>query len=248
MRKSILTIVVLSLVPTVALAQQAPGAGEDKDKKEMKKDSASAEKKKLDVTSPAFQNNGAIPAEFTCEGKDVSVPLTWSKVPAGTKSVAILVEDPDAVGGAFTHWLVVGIPPMTKQIGKGATLPKGAIAAKNDKGAMGYAGPCPPTGKHEYHFRVYALDIPMDKAMSKAEFNAAIEGHVLAEGELVGSYQKKDDAGMKKDDSMQPKSSDDMKPQPQPKPDDTMPRPDDTKLPPPPPSSPTEPRPDIPRR
>ncbi|MBX3159881.1 MAG: YbhB/YbcL family Raf kinase inhibitor-like protein [Deltaproteobacteria bacterium] len=156
--------------------------------------------KKLEVTSPAFKDRGAIPSEYTCEGQETSVPLAWSKVPAGTRSVAVLVEDPDAVGGNFTHWLIVGIPPNVKKLDKGAAPPKGAVVAKNDKGMTGYAGPCPPTGKHDYHFHVYALDIPLDRSLSKAELNAAIEGHVLAEGDLVGTYQKKDDPGMPKEE------------------------------------------------
>jgi Raf kinase inhibitor-like YbhB/YbcL family protein len=144
----------------------------------------------LDLASPAFANNGTIPTEYTSEGADVSPPLLWSKVPAGTKSIAILVDDPDAPKGTFTHWLVTGIPATTRSLGKGAALPPGATAAKNDTGTPAYAGPCPPSGKHRYQFRVYALDVTLPKAMTRADFLNAISGHILASGQLVGMYQK----------------------------------------------------------
>jgi Raf kinase inhibitor-like YbhB/YbcL family protein len=144
----------------------------------------------LDVTSPAFGDNQGIPAEHTCEGNNVSPPLTWSRVPAGTRSIAILVDDPDAPRGTFTHWLVTGISPAVTSLGKGAPLPEGALAAKNDMGSAGYAGPCPPSGRHRYQFRVYALDVKLGKAMTRAELLAAIRGHVLATGALVGTYEK----------------------------------------------------------
>lgn len=142
----------------------------------------------LDVTSTAFQNNAAIPTEYTCEGTGAAPPLTWSRVPTAAKSIAILVEDPDAPGGTFTHWLVTGIPPTTTSLS--GELPAGAMASKNGKGAMGYAAPCPPSGRHRYRFDVFALDIAAPKATSRADFLAAINGHIVAKGELVGTVQK----------------------------------------------------------
>lgn len=147
----------------------------------------------LEVTSTAFANNQAIPTDYTCEGTDSATatapPLAWSKVPAATKSIAILVDDPDAPKGTFTHWLVTNIPATTTSIT--GSLPRGAIAAKNDKGATGYAAPCPPSGLHHYHFRVYALDVSLPEAMTRAEFLSAARGHILATGQLVGTYQKR---------------------------------------------------------
>jgi Raf kinase inhibitor-like YbhB/YbcL family protein len=147
----------------------------------------------LEVYSSAFGPNQLMPTEFTCEGIDVSPPLSWSSVPAGTRSIAILVEDPDGVGGTFTHWLVTGIPPTTTALDKGAALPEGAIAAKNDKGLAGYAGPCPASGTHRYRFRVYALDFWPGRPMTRSELLAAVPDHVLASGELVGWYHKQAD-------------------------------------------------------
>jgi Raf kinase inhibitor-like YbhB/YbcL family protein len=144
----------------------------------------------LQVHSSAFNNNGAIPEEYTCEGAEVSPPLAWSAVPSRTKSIAILVEDPDAPKGTFTHWLVTGIPPTTTSLDQGAALPAGAIVSKNDKGAAGYAGPCPPSGRHHYKFQVFALDIGLPKGLTRLDLASAIKGHVLASGMLVGTYQK----------------------------------------------------------
>lgn len=143
----------------------------------------------LNVTSNAFAANQTIPVEYTCDGSETSPPLSWSNVPKGTKSVAILVEDPDAPSGTFTHWLVTGIPPTTTALPAGA-LPAGASVATNDTGKAGYAGPCPPSGRHHYHFKVYALDTTLPKPRTKAEFLSAIKGHVLDQGELVATYQR----------------------------------------------------------
>lgn len=148
------------------------------------------EKANLDVTSSAFTASGDIPKEYTCEGGNISPPITWSKVPSATKSIALLVEDPDAPHGGFVHWLVTGIPPTTTTLTPGAALPEGATAAKNGKGEAAYTGPCPPSGKHHYVFTVYALDIPLGKKVTKADLVAKVGGHVLAEGQLIGLYQK----------------------------------------------------------
>jgi Raf kinase inhibitor-like YbhB/YbcL family protein len=179
MRTTILPLLVLTAVPAVALAERPAQSR-----------SAPAP---LYVNSPAFGDNQRIPTQFTCEGVDVSPPLTWSAPPPGTRSIAILVEDRSGVGGKFTHWLVTGLPPWMTSIDKGAVLPEGAIAARNDKGHAGYAGPCPPTGLHRYHFLVYALDVWLSEPMTRSELLTAIRGHVLARGELVGVYEKQAD-------------------------------------------------------
>jgi Raf kinase inhibitor-like YbhB/YbcL family protein len=143
----------------------------------------------LAVTSTAFTANDRIPPEFTCEGSDKAPPLQWSTVPQGTRSVALLVDDADAPKGTFTQWLVTGISPITNSIGKDA-LPQGAVAAKNSKGTTGYSGPCPQeSGKHRYYFHVFALDTHLAAPADKAAFLAAINGHILAEGQLMGTYQ-----------------------------------------------------------
>jgi Raf kinase inhibitor-like YbhB/YbcL family protein len=144
----------------------------------------------LEVGSSAFNANQEIPAEYTCEGAGTAPAVNWSKPPAGTRSVALVVEDTDAPNGTFTHWLVTGISPATTHLAKGGAIPAGAVAQANDKGNAGYAGPCPTDGTtHHYHFHVYALDVRLDKRITKAAFGSAIQGHVLAQGELVGTYQ-----------------------------------------------------------
>lgn len=143
----------------------------------------------LEVTSTAFTNQNPIPAEHTCDGDDRPPQLSWSPVPANTKSIAVLVDDPDAPNGSFTHWLVTGIPASTLSLS--GRLPEGAVAASNDKGTTGYAGPCPPHGVHHYQFHVYALDIALSPMLTRADFTKQIKGHVIASGLLVGSYQRR---------------------------------------------------------
>jgi Raf kinase inhibitor-like YbhB/YbcL family protein len=144
----------------------------------------------LQVTSGAFGANQEIPPKYTCDGTQTTPPLAWSRVPAGTQSVAILIEDPDASSGMFTHWLVTGIPPTTTSLAAGAALPQGATAARNSTGRLGYDGPCPPHGRHRYVFRVFALDTAIPPPRDRDAFLSGISGHVLAEGRLVGTYQK----------------------------------------------------------
>ncbi len=181
----------LGLVLCVVAAASVSARAEDQPKKHSPPSEKITAKTKLTVTSSAFQDNGPIPAEYTCDGADKSPPLSWSKVPAGTKSIAILVEDPDAPGGTFTHWMVTDLPPTTTSLAAATALPQGAMAAKNSKGDKKYTGPCPPSGMHHFHFHVYALDMTIPEAGSKAELLATIDGHVLAEGELVGTYEKR---------------------------------------------------------
>jgi Raf kinase inhibitor-like YbhB/YbcL family protein len=155
----------------------------------------------LTVSSPSFEANGPIPKRHTCEGEDVSPALSWSAVPAGTKSVAIIVDDPDAPDPAapkrvFVHWVLYDVPPTTKELAEGmkgaATVAPGARDGKNDYDVTGWKGPCPPKGRHRYFHKVYALDtvLPDLGKPTKAELEKAMSGHVLAKGELVGTYQK----------------------------------------------------------
>lgn len=144
----------------------------------------------LQVTSSAFGEAAEIPPRYTCDGTETTPPLAWSNVPAGTRSVAILVEDPDAPHGMFTHWLVTGIPPTTTSLAAGAALPQGATAAHNSEGLLGYDGPCPEHGRHRYRFRVFALDTAISPPKDRDAFLAEANGHVLAEGRLVGTYER----------------------------------------------------------
>lgn len=145
----------------------------------------------LTVTSPSFSANGMIPAKYTCQGQQVSPPLQVTGMPSGTKSLAIILHDPDApMPGGFTHWVIWNLP-TDGNIAEGF---KGAEQGLNGGKQPGYTGMCPPSGVHHYHFMVYALDenLRLDKSSTtKAILEKAMSGHILAKGELVGLYQKK---------------------------------------------------------
>jgi len=151
----------------------------------------------LTVSSSAFKEGDRIPAKYTCQGQDVSPPLAWGEPPAGTQSVALIVDDPDAPGGVFTHWVLFNIPPDSRELPEAvptqAELASGALQGKTDFGRTGYGGPCPPPGRpHRYQFTLYALDQPLDSkgGASKKQLLSAMEGHILAQGQLTGTYQR----------------------------------------------------------
>ncbi|HYZ79472.1 MAG TPA: YbhB/YbcL family Raf kinase inhibitor-like protein [Gaiellaceae bacterium] len=143
------------------------------------------------LESGAFQNAQAIPSRHSCEGDDVSPPVRWTNVPEGTRSLVLVVDDPDAPGGVFTHWLAWGLDPAAEGLGEGEPAPR---EGRNDFGTSGYRGPCPPPGhgRHRYVFRLYALDtdVPLGPGATKAELEGATEGHVLTTAELVGTYER----------------------------------------------------------
>jgi len=154
----------------------------------------------LKITSTAFQQAGSIPSKYTCEGPDVSPPLAWSGVPAKAKTLALIVDDPDAPDPAkpqrvYVHWVVYNIPAGTPSLSENASktgMPKGAVQGKNDWGKAEYGGPCPPIGRHRYFFKLYALDIELTgmRSATKADLERAMNGHVLDTGEIMGTYQK----------------------------------------------------------
>lgn len=151
----------------------------------------------LTVSSSAFKEGDRIPAKYTCQGQDVSPPLAWGEPPAGTQSVALIVDDPDAPGGVFTHWVLFNIPPDSRELPEAvpiqAELASGALQGKTDFGRIGYGGPCPPPGRpHRYQFTLYALDKPLglEGGASKKQLLSAMEGHILAQGQLTGTYQR----------------------------------------------------------
>lgn len=152
------------------------------------------------IISPSFKHNGVIPSRHTCDGQNISPLLKWSGVPSGTKSLALIVDDPDAPDPAspkmiWVHWVVYNIPPDTMGLPEAMSaegLPPGTLQGLNDWENAGYQGPCPPIGKHRYFFKLYALDIvlPDMKRPAKAALEKAMQGHVLAQAELVGLYQR----------------------------------------------------------
>lgn len=155
----------------------------------------------LKLSSSAFSTGGNIPVEHTCEGADLSPPLSWSGIPAGTKSLALIVDDPDAPDPAaprmtWVHWLLYNLPPAAAGLPEGvapAALPAGTREGLNDWKRTGYGGPCPPIGRHRYFHKLYALDtlLPDLERPTKVLLEKALQGHVLAQAELIGTYQKK---------------------------------------------------------
>jgi Raf kinase inhibitor-like YbhB/YbcL family protein len=151
----------------------------------------------MQITSQAFQNGGDIPRKFTCQGDDGSPELTWQGAPAGTKTFALIVHDPDAPrAGGWTHWVVFNVPASVTHAAenapKTAQFPGGGVQGHNDWGKAGYGGPCPPSGTHRYFFRVYALDteLKLPAAAGKDEVEKAMQRHVLGQAELMGKYKK----------------------------------------------------------
>lgn len=152
----------------------------------------------MKLTSTAFAHGADIPSRHTCEGDDVSPPLAWTELPSGTKSLALIVDDPDAPDPAapqrtWVHWVVVDLPPDSAGLPEGGALPTGARDGLNDWKRTGYGGPCPPIGRHRYFFKLHALDmtLPALKQPTKAALEEAMKGHVLAQAELLGTYQKR---------------------------------------------------------
>ena len=143
----------------------------------------------MKITSSAFQPGGNIPKQFTCDGADTSPPLQIEGAPEA-KSLALIADDPDAPSGLFTHWIVWNIDPKTTSIGEGSA--PGGVQGKNDFGKSGYGGPCPPSGTHRYFFKIFALDRQLDLPVGskRAQLDAALKGHVIAEGELMGRYSR----------------------------------------------------------
>jgi len=154
----------------------------------------------LTLTSSAFESGGKIPSKYTCEGEDISPPLGIAGVPDGAKSLAFILDDPDAPDPkapklVWVHWVLYNLSPDTGTLseGAGSGVPAGATSGINDWKRTGYGGPCPPIGRHRYFHKLYALDTKLpDKPMTKAELEAAMKGHVLAQAELIGTYQKGD--------------------------------------------------------
>jgi len=151
---------------------------------------------KIELWSTAFGTGESIPSDFTCDGADISPPIEWSGVPAAAKSLAVIAEDPDAPGGNWVHWLIYNLSPHLDQLPAGipqkADLPGGGLQGRNDFGGIGYGGPCPPRGVHRYSFKIYALDalLHLNPGATKKELLNAMQGHVLAEGQLMGTYER----------------------------------------------------------
>ena len=181
-----LTLLVLVALPLLAVVL-APGGG-------------AAGVGRFTIVSPSFAAGADIPAKHTCEGADLSPQLTWTGIPDGTKSLALVVDDPDAPDPAaprmtWVHWVLYDLPPAAKGLAEGVAskgLPEGTREGRNDWKRTGWGGPCPPIGTHRYFFKLYALDVVLPDlgTPTKGSLEKAMEGHVLGKAELVGTYRK----------------------------------------------------------
>jgi Raf kinase inhibitor-like YbhB/YbcL family protein len=149
----------------------------------------------ISISTEAFKAEENIPAEYTCDGRNISPALSWSSIPAGAKTIALIMDDPDAPRGTFVHWVLYNIPAITQKLPKGVpgneTLADGSLQGMTDFGRAGYGGPCPPPGKpHRYYFKIYALDTQLNlpSGATKRDVEKAMKGHILAQGELIGKY------------------------------------------------------------
>lgn len=150
----------------------------------------------LTLSSSAFTDGAAIPALYTCEGNDTSPPLAWTDPPAGTRSLALISDDPDAPGKTWVHWVLYNLPPSARMLPAGVPttqeLPDGARQGVTDFGRTGYGGPCPPSGTHRYYFKLYALDtmLALSSEATKAQVESAMKGRILAQTQLMGTYRR----------------------------------------------------------
>ncbi len=150
----------------------------------------------IEIQSRSFGEGESIPSKFTCEGENVSPQLSWNCSVEGVKTFVLIVEDPDASSGNFTHWLVYNIPAEVNSLMENSTPTKNIrdeiLMGTNDTGRIGYRGPCPPSGTHRYFFRIYGLDtaIHLDSGATKKDIMKKMEGHIIARGELMGTYRK----------------------------------------------------------
>ena len=155
---------------------------------------ASLEGKTMKFTSPAFSHNGSIPSQYTCDGANVSPALQWSNEPEGTKSFALIVDDPDAPAKVWVHWVVFNIPNTVRSLAEGASTANFGSGSTDFNGKRIYGGPCPPSGTHHYRFTLYALDTMLNDlpaGATKEQLIKAMEGHIIEQTTLVGSYQRK---------------------------------------------------------
>jgi Raf kinase inhibitor-like YbhB/YbcL family protein len=182
-------VIVLVVVPVLLLCSC-------KGNEQADTETAGGEKMGIEITSTAFKDGGLIPSMYTCDGADISPPLQWDVVPEGTRSIALICDDPDAPMGTFVHWVLFDLPAEARELAENIppdkTLPNGAKQGTTDFRRIGYGGPCPPSGTHRYFFKIYALDTEIDLAAgaNKSQLLRAMEGHILGQGQLIGKYKR----------------------------------------------------------
>jgi Raf kinase inhibitor-like YbhB/YbcL family protein len=174
------------LVPVLALTMLLAGCGDD-----ASSPADSDAPSSITVTSTAFADGAAIPVQYTCDGDEISPPLEWTHIPTDAAALALVVDDPDAPSGTFTHWVVLDIPTSTTSSAEGG-VPEGGAQAKSSAGSAAYAGPCPPSGTHHYRFTVVALDekTGLAEGASLDQALTAVDDHAIARGTLTGTYER----------------------------------------------------------
>ncbi len=197
--KLFMLILALLLAACAGQENKAPAAGSGQSGGQGSGQTPGGTGASLAITSPAFATNTSIPMKYTCQGDDTSPALDWPAPPNGTKSLALIVDDPDAPGGIWVHWVVYNLPADSRGLPAGASqgkssassLPAGAVQGKNSFKRVNYGGPCPPSGEHHYRFHLYALDTTISgDALDKSALLKAMDGQILGQGELVGLYKK----------------------------------------------------------
>ena len=187
-----ITLLLLTVVLLSACVPSAPAASEQAIDDPLAMENAMS----IEITSSAFNHESPIPEKYTCKGEDVSPALSWGEPPAGTQSFALIMDDPDAPVGTWVHWVLFNIPASARGLPEAfpsdATLPDGSMSGNSSFGRPGYGGPCPPSGTHRYYFKLYALDemLGISAGANKGELEKAMVGHILATGELMGTFSK----------------------------------------------------------
>lgn len=193
MRKILITIVALFALTLLAFAVGViiRNPSDNVPSQQIEKGTQEQKETQMILRSPAFEHSAPIPTRYTCDGINISPPLSISETSQEAKSLVLTVDDPDAPSGVFTHWLVWNIDPKIKEIKEGE-VPNGGIQGTNDFGKTGWGGPCPPSGTHRYYFKLYALDSSLDLATGskKNQLGAALSQHILEQTELIGTYTR----------------------------------------------------------
>lgn len=183
---------------TILLSLTLPGCGASRQPRspDPPGKQSSDQKSEIKVTSVAFKEGQPIPRQYTCNGVNVSPPIEWSGVPKAAKTIAVVADDPDAPAGTWVHWVLYNLPAenigLVENVPADETLKAGGFQGKNDFEKIGYGGPCPPSGTHHYFFKVYAVDaeLPLKAGATKADLETALSGHVMTQGQLMGTYQR----------------------------------------------------------
>ena len=194
--KSKVVLLGLVMIASLPACSNRSGSSAGKPSTQNQNQDQSQNAKDIKLSSTAFKDGEPIPRQYTCDGVNVSPPLEWSGVPKSAKTVAIIADDPDAPAGTWVHWVLYNLPAenigMVENLPATDNLKAGGFQGKNDFEKIGYGGPCPPSGTHRYFFKTYALDVelPLKAGATKAELEKAMEGHIVGQAQLMGTYRR----------------------------------------------------------